>query len=81
MRIKVRGEKAKLNLWFPTSLITSQFVLRTIAKKVCEDNHITIEEEQLKTILKVLSVYLKKHKGFVLVDAQAANGESVKISL
>ena len=80
MKININTKEKKLNLWIPTSLLTSRFVIKAIIKQVCDED-LPINREQLYILVDALCKYCKNNKGFVLVDVVTKDHETVKITL
>lgn len=81
MKIKIKTEDVKLNLWIPTSLISCRFIWSNIIKHACKEEDININPEQMDIIFKALQVSVKQYKGLKLVDVHTKDGETIKIVL
>lgn len=79
MRIIVKGDDKKINLIFPTALICSRFGARLISKH-CNIDKWGLTSTQLKAMAYGLNRFRKKHKGWVLVEAESG-GDKVVIKL
>lgn len=79
MRIIVKGGDTNINLIIPTSFLCSRIGVRFIAKH-CTEKEDEQSCEKIKAMAKELNKFRKKHKGWVLIDAES-DGERVLIKL
>ena len=82
MKIHIQeNEGFKIRLWFPTSIIKSKFIVKTIRKY--SKNSIDIEPvlTLLPTIHKSIKTYIKKNGHFILVDVDSQEGYKVQIKI
>ena len=81
MRITVRSKEGP-NIWLPlpSGLILNSFVAR-LAPKYLKDQGIDVTKEQAVAFVKELNRYRRKHRNWVLVEVESADGDHVKIKL
>lgn len=79
MKIKINTKAKKLNLWIPNGLLLNNFVLNQIVKEL-HDEKMPMDKDMVYAIVKVISTYVKTHKGFVLVDVVTKDMETIKIT-
>lgn len=79
MRIIVKNDDKNYNLIFPTALICSRFGIRLISKH-CKTDKWGLTSAQLKAMANTLNRFRKKHRGWVLLEAES-DGDKVVIKL
>lgn len=79
MRIIVKGEDTNIDLILPTLMISSRLGIKLISK-YCGLDQNGLTPAQLSTIAKKLKNFRKKHKGWVLIEAES-DGYKVVIKL
>ena len=78
MKIYVKSSDGhRINLWFPTSLLATKWMLKYAKKYVESDVELLIDS--LPTIYKTLKKYIKKHGHFTLIDLISSDGDKVII--
>ena len=79
MKIKVinKGEKVKINLVLPNSVIKSKIISSSIQKYVGDN----IPKDVMKKIYQVIKEYIKENGHFNLVEVDSKDGTFVKIVL
>ncbi|MDE7281677.1 MAG: hypothetical protein K2N36_08060 [Ruminiclostridium sp.] len=70
MRIIVKGDDTNIDLIFPTPMICSGFGLKLISKH-CDLDQCGLTSAQLRSMAKKLKSFRKKHKGWVLLEAES----------
>lgn len=79
MKIKIKTEKAKFTLWFPTSLLCSKLTL-SIALHASKET-IEFNDKQKEMVIAILKKCKKEYKHVRLVDVETADGEIVQITV
>lgn len=80
MKIYVKSNDGyKINLWFPTSLFATKWMLKYAKKYVESDIELLIDS--LPAIYKTLKKYIKKYGHFTLVDLISSDGDKVIIKV
>lgn len=80
MRIKVKPAEGRgINLWLPTSLLKSKFIVSIIKKNI--DNKTKIYLDMIPQIYKSLKKYIKQNGHFILVDVDSSDGDKVLIKV
>lgn len=81
MRVIVKAKNGpNLRLILPTGLILNRFAAGWVCKSM-EINGMHLSKEQAVTFLQELKRYRRKHRDWVLVEAESANGDYVKVKL
>ncbi len=70
MRIVVKGDDTNIDLVFPTGLFCGRLSTRLISK-YCNLDQCGLTNSQLRSMAKALKSFRKKHKGWVLVEAES----------
>lgn len=80
MKITVKHENNNINLRFPSGLLlnglTASAVGTMLKRKARELN---ISGSQLRTLIRAVNKYRRKHKDWVLVEIRENSGETVVI--
>lgn len=77
--VQENGEKP-IKLLIPTWLFANRVGANFVAKKLQEQG-IHLDKKQALALVKYLNAYRKKHKDWVLVDVQSADGSCVTIKV
>ncbi|MFA5542985.1 MAG: hypothetical protein WC008_04940 [Bacilli bacterium] len=81
MKLKIRAEGVKLNLYIPFFILNNKWIIKKITKKSTKD----IDFDQLKIVLpkmiKELKKFKKDNKGFVILDVVSSDNEHVVLKL
>lgn len=81
MRIKIKeNDGFGLNLWLPTSLLKSKFILSLINKH-CDNENIKIYIPLIPKLYKSFKKYIKENGHFVLIDITSSDGDKVYIKV
>lgn len=72
MRIVVKGDDTNIDLVLPlpTALMCSRFSIKLISK-YCDLDQCGLTSSQLRSMAKKLNSFRKKHKGWVLLEAES----------
>ena len=81
MRIKVKPSEGKITfrLWFPTSIIKSNFITKQI-QKYCKSVKLDFASF-MPTMYKSLKSYIRHNGHFVLVDVVSSEGDKIIIKV
>ena len=81
MRIIVKSKEGP-NIWLPlpSGLLLNPLTAR-LAPKYLKDHGVHITSQQAVTFIKTLNRYRRKHRDWVLVEVESADGDYVKIKI
>lgn len=81
MRIVVKSKEGP-NIWLPipSCLILNRFAAGWVAKGL-EDQGMHITKQQAEIFIKELNRYRRKHRDWVMVEVNSAQGDYVKVKL
>ncbi len=81
MKIVVRSSQGpKLWIPFPSALVFNRFSADFLVKMM-DGNGMKLDKAQARAIIKALNQYRRKHRDWVLVEVQSADGDYVKVKL
>lgn len=79
MKLHIKASEGfRLNLWLPTSLLKSKFVITHIKKHVAGIEPLM---NTLPLVYKALEKHIKKNGHFVLIDIESSNGDKFFIKV
>lgn len=80
MKITIKHENNNLNLRFPSGLLLNGLTASAAGVMLKRKAHeLNISGSQLRTLIRAVNKYRKKHKDWVLVEIQEQSGETVVI--
>lgn len=80
MKITIINENNNLNLRFPSGLLLNGLTASAVGAMLKRKAHeLNISGSQLRTLIRAVNKYRKKHKDWVLVEIQENSGETVVI--
>ncbi len=81
MKIVVRSSQGP-NLWipFPSALVFNRFSAGYLVKMM-DGKGVRLSKAQARYLIKALNRYRRKHRNWVLVEVQSADGDYVEIKL
>ena len=80
MRITVRSGDFKLRIPFPAGLVFNDLTA-ALVPKIMEQNGMTITTKQARKLIRAMKKYKRRHRDWVLVEVQSADGDYVEIKL
>ena len=80
MKITVRSDEVNLCIPFPTGLVFNDLTA-AIAPKFLEQNGITITAKQARKVIRAMRKFKRRHRDWVLVEVQSADGDYVEVKL
>lgn len=82
MRISVdSGGKPLVRLALPSGLVFNRFFAPRLLPRILEENGIHISGEDVELMVKAIRDYQKKHRDWILVEVDTADGDRVYVKL
>lgn len=80
MRITVRSEEANLRIPIPTALIFNDLTA-AIAPRFMSQYGLNITGRQARKLVRAMKKFKRRHRDWILVEVQSADGDYVEIKL
>lgn len=80
MRITVRSDEHRFRIPIPTGLVFNDLTA-ALAPKFMEQNGITITAKQARKVIRAMRKFKRRHRDWVLVEVQSADGDYVEVKL
>ena len=80
MRITVQSDDVNLRIPIPTGLVLNDLTAG-LAPKLMAQNGVTITTKQARKFIRAMKKYKRRHRDWVLVEVQSADGDYVEIKL
>lgn len=82
MKISVNsGGKPVVRLALPSGLVFNRFSATLLLPRILEENGIHISGKDARMLVKGIRDYQKKHRDWVLIEVDSADGDRVLIKL